>query len=107
MWAAITTYILPVLYAVLGSLAFILRDLSEQSINKTYHPTHGRFINRVRLVVAIIIGTVIGLFDIFWKDSTISASPLAIAFVAGYAANTFFAFLDKSAMLGKSGGKQA
>lgn len=107
MWAAITTYILPVLYAVLGSLAFILRDLSEQSINKTYHPTHGRFINRVRLVIAIIIGAVIGLFDIFWKDSTISASPLAIAFVAGYAANTFFAFLDKSAMLGKSGGKQA
>jgi hypothetical protein len=107
MWAAITTYILPVLYAVLGSLAFILRDLSEQSINKTYHPTHGRFINRVRLVVAIIIGTVIGLFDIFWKDSAVSAQPLAIAFIAGYAANTFFAFLDKSAMLGKSGGKQA
>jgi hypothetical protein len=107
MWAAITTYILPVLYAVLGSLAFILRDLSEQSISKTYHPTHGRFINRVRLVVAIIIGTVIGLFDIFWKDSAVSAQPLAIAFIAGYAANTFFAFLDKSAMLGKSGGKQA
>jgi hypothetical protein len=98
MWAAITTYTLPVLYAVLGSLAFILRDLSEQSINKTFHPTHGRFVNRVRLVVAVIIGTVIGLFDNFWKDSSVSASPLAIAFIAGYAANTFFAFLDKNSL---------
>ncbi|MGA7816072.1 MAG: hypothetical protein WCA53_24770, partial [Caballeronia sp.] len=87
--------------------AFILRDLSEQSISKTYHPTHGRFINRVRLVIAIIIGTVIGLFDIFWKDSAVSASPLAIAFIAGYAANTFFSLLDKSSMLGKSAGKHA
>jgi hypothetical protein len=106
MWAAITTYVLPVLYALLGSLAFILRDLSEQSVSKTFHPTHGRFVNRVRLVVAVIIGTVIGLFDNFWKDSVASASPLAIAFVAGYAANTFFAFLDKSALGAKLAGKQ-
>lgn len=107
LWAAITTYILPVLYAVLGSLAFILRDLSEQSISKTFHPTHGRFINRVRLVIAVIIGTVIGLFDNLWKDSVISASPLAIAFIGGYAANTFFTFLDTNSLLGKSVKKHA
>jgi hypothetical protein len=107
LWAAITTYVLPALYSVLGSLAFILRDLSEQSVSKTFHPTHGRFINRVRLVIAVIIGTVIGLFDNLWKDSAVSASPLAIAFIAGYAANTFFAFLDKNSLLGKGGGKHA
>ena len=107
LWAAITTYVLPALYSVLGSLAFILRDLSEQSVSKTFHPTHGRFINRVRLVIAVIIGTVIGLFDNLWKDSVTSASPLAIAFIAGYAANTFFAFLDKNSLLGKGAGKHA
>jgi len=107
LWAAITTYILPALYAVLGSLAFILRDLSEQSVGKTFHPTHGRFVNRVRLVIAVIIGTVIGLFDNLWHDSVVSASPLAIAFVGGYAANTFFAFLDTNALLGKSVNKRA
>ena len=107
LWAAITTYVLPALYSLLGSLAFILRDLSEQSVSKTFHPTHGRFINRVRLVIAVIIGTVIGLFDNLWKDSVVSASPLAIAFIAGYAANTFFAFLDKNSLLGKGGGRHA
>jgi hypothetical protein len=107
LWAAITTYVLPVLYAVLGSLAFILRDLSEQSVSKTYHPARGRFINRVRLVVAVIVGTVIGLFDDFWHDSVVSASPLAIAFIGGYAANTFFAFLDTNSFLDKRSGKRA
>jgi len=107
LWAAITTYVLPVLYAVLGSLAFILRDLSEQSVSKTFHPTHGRFVNRVRLVVAVIVGTVIGLFDNFWHDSVVSASPLAIAFIGGYAANTFFAFLDTNSFLDKRSGKRA
>ena len=107
LWAAITTYVLPALYAVLGSLAFILRDLSEQSVGKTFHPTHGRFVNRVRLVIAVIIGTVIGLFDNLWHDSVVSASPLAIAFVGGYAANTFFAFLDTNALSGKSVNKRA
>jgi hypothetical protein len=107
LWAAITTYVLPVLYAVLGSLAFILRDLSEQSVSKTFHPTHGRFVNRVRLVIAVIIGTVIGLFDNLWHDSVVSASPLAIAFIGGYAANTFFAFLDTNSHLGKSHSKPA
>ncbi|MGX7000498.1 hypothetical protein [Caballeronia sp. KNU42] len=107
LWAAITTYVLPVLYAVLGSLAFILRDLSEQSVSKTFHPTHGRFVNRVRLVIAVIVGTVIGLFDNFWHDSVVSASPLAIAFIGGYAANTFFAFLDTNSFLDKSISKRA
>jgi hypothetical protein len=94
LWAAIAAYVLPVLYAVLGTLAYILRDLCAQARNHTFYASHARFANRARVIVAVIIGTVIGLFDRFMNDS-ISASPLAIAFAAGYAVDPFFAFLDR------------
>ncbi|WP_431825856.1 hypothetical protein [Burkholderia sp. F1] len=93
LWSAIAVYLLPVFYAVLGTLAFILRDLCTRTKNQTYHASHAQCAYCTRIVVAVIVGTVIGLFDKFMEGS-ISASPLAIAFVAGYTVDPFFAFID-------------
>jgi hypothetical protein len=101
LWSAIAVYVLPVFYAVLGTLAYILRDLCARTRNQTYHGAQARFANGARIIVAVIVGTVIGLFDKF-MDGSISASPLAIAFVAGYAVDPFFAFIDHVASAGRN-----
>ncbi|WP_157381159.1 hypothetical protein [Burkholderia ubonensis] len=101
LWSAIAVYLLPVLYAVLGTLAFILRDLCTRTRNQTYHASHAQCAYCTRMIVAVIVGTVIGLFDKF-MDGSISASPLAIAFVAGYAVDPFFAFIDHVASVGRT-----
>lgn len=101
LWSAIAVYVLPVLYAVLGTLAFILRDLCTRTRNQTYHASHAQCAYCTRMIVAVIVGTVIGLFDKFMNGS-ISASPLAIAFVAGYAVDPFFAFIDHVASVGRT-----
>ncbi len=100
-WSAILTYLLPVLYAVLGTFAFILRDLCARIKNCTYHASSARSTNHSRVIVAAIVGTVIGLFDKL-MDSPVSASPLAIAFIAGYAVEPFFGLIDHLANAGKT-----
>jgi hypothetical protein len=96
-WGAVTTYALPVLYAVLGMMAFTLRDLCQRSVTKTYLPASTRHITRARLVVAIIMGTVIGLFSHLFTGTGISASLLCFAFVMGFATDRFFQNIDSMA----------
>ncbi|KND61205.1 hypothetical protein BVER_03094 [Candidatus Burkholderia verschuerenii] len=97
-WGAVSTYLLPVVYAVLGALAFILREMTEQNARRTFYPAYARLANRMRLLTAVIVGTVIGLFDHAFKlpGAMASASPLAIAFISGYASDAFFAFLNRA-----------
>ncbi len=88
-FAAITLFLLPILYSLLGALAYALRNLVRDVKDKTYLPSLS---NRARLIVAVIAGTVIGLFNNF--SHGISVPPLAIAFVVGYSVEVFFSFLD-------------
>lgn len=86
---AVATCILPVLYALLGAGAYILRRLecqlrSRTFIDEAYSP---------RFVTAAIAGAVVGVFNF---GQGISVSPLAIAFLAGYAVDVFFTFLESS-----------
>ncbi len=88
-FAAITLFLLPILYSLLGALAYALRNLVRDVKDKTYLPSLS---NRARLIVAVIAGTVIGLFNNF--SHGISVPPLAIAFVVGYSVEVFFSFLN-------------
>ena len=47
-----------------------------------------------RFVIAAIGGGVVGLFKTFTPGDGASISPLAIAFLVGYATDVFFSFLD-------------
>jgi hypothetical protein len=89
IYGAITAYVLPVAYALLGACAFALRNMAAQAGSKTYQPS---YFNRARLIIALIAGTVVGLFNNFTQG--VSVSPLAIAFLVGYAVEVFFSFLD-------------
>jgi hypothetical protein len=79
--------ILPVLYALLGAGAYVLRRLESQLRSRTFiNETHSP-----RFITAAIAGAVVGLFNF---GQGVSVSPLAIAFLAGYAVDVFFSFLE-------------
>ena len=90
-YGAMAACILPVLYALLGACAFLLRNFEQQVKARTftYNDAHA-----ARLVVAGIGGGVVGLFSNFAITQTASIPPLAIAFIVGYAVDVFFSFLE-------------
>jgi hypothetical protein len=91
-YGAITTCILPVLYALLGTCAYLLRTFELQMASRTFIPSQA---NSARFLIAAIGGGVVGLFN---NNFTISAGatipPLALAFLVGYAVDVFFTFLE-------------
>jgi hypothetical protein len=89
MFGAITAYVLPVLYSLLGALAYALRTLSQEAATRTYVPSSAPF---ARMIISLIAGLVIGLFGNLTQG--ISLSPLAIAFLVGYGVELFFSLLD-------------
>jgi hypothetical protein len=91
IWSgAVATCILPVLYAALGACAYLLRLFEEQIKNRTFIADG----HRARFLIAGIGGLVIGLFTNFNVTQGGSLSPLALAFLVGYAVDVFFSFLE-------------
>jgi hypothetical protein len=91
LYGAITACILPVLYALLGACAYLLRSLKLHIRNQTYIPYYA---NAARFIIAAIGGAVVGLFNNFSVTQGATISPLAIAFLVGYAVDVFYTFLD-------------
>jgi hypothetical protein len=87
---AIAASILPLLYALLGAVAYLLRSYEQQAKNRTLIEG-GRPLPR--LLIAGIGGLVVGQFN---NDFTqgITVSPFALAFLVGYAVEIFFTFLE-------------
>jgi hypothetical protein len=91
-YGAITSCILPALYALLGTYAYLLRSFQEQVKARTFTPSAAHY--AARFLIAAIVGAVVGLFNNFTITQGASISPLAIAFLAGYSVDVFFSFLD-------------
>jgi len=90
-YGALNTCILPVLYALLGTCAYLLRNFESQMSNHTFIPSPA---NSARFLIAAIGGAVVGLFNNFTITPEASVPPLALAFLIGYAVDVFFAFLE-------------
>jgi hypothetical protein len=90
-YGAITVCILPVLYALLGTCAYLIRTFEDQMRSRTFTPSAA---NSARFLIAGIGGAVIGLFNNFSITGQASIPPLALAFLVGYAVDVFFAFLE-------------
>jgi hypothetical protein len=100
IWGAVGNCILPVLYGLLGACAAVLRAFTQQLEARTFAPTYA---TPARFIIAAIGGGVVGLFNNFSINQGISLSPLAAAFLVGYAADIFFSFLEGSMQnLGKT-----
>jgi hypothetical protein len=90
-YGAISACILPVLYALLGTCAYLLRTFEDQMSNRTFTPSAA---NSARFLIAGIGGAVVGLFNNITITDQASLPPLAVAFLVGYAVDVFFAFLE-------------
>jgi HAMP domain-containing protein len=90
----VTGFVLPVLYAWLGACAAILRKINVECASNTFHPENSKVANRAHVTCAVIVGIAIGLLSDLIEGGK-SLSPLAIAFIAGYASNKFFYFVDR------------
>jgi hypothetical protein len=82
--------VLPTLIGTLGACAYVARTISDQIKDTTFSST-SIMRNRVRLVLGAVVGAVVGFG---WIAGPTSLSPLAWAFVAGYAVEPFFAGID-------------
>ena len=99
--AVLGNYVMPILYGLLGSMAFILRRhgdrLSTQMLSPRDLPA-----NQIRLLLGVVIGGCIGLVfsgssvsqttGILGAATTLSAA--ALAFLAGYGVEAVFKTLD-------------
>ena len=90
-YGAMTTCVLPVLYALLGTCAYLLRNFEQQMTAGTFIPSRA---NSARFLIAAIGGAVVGLFNNFTITQGASIPPLAFAFLVGYAVDVFFSFLE-------------
>jgi len=89
-------YLLPMMYGLLGACAFVLRKLSDEIDKLTYaHDARVRY--SLQLNIGLLAGLAVGWFiKPGAGDATlVSLSPLALAFIAGYGSDLFFAALDK------------
>ena len=90
------SYLLPLLYGILGASIYVLRSLSRHIGNVTYSQVPG-----IRHVVHIALGALAGIL-VGWfsflipSDSVIgTVSPLAIAFLVGYNIELVFTKMDE------------
>jgi hypothetical protein len=98
-YGAIATCILPVLYALLGAGAYLLRMFEDQIKTRTLVAGDRHM---ARFLIAGIGGLVVGLFNNFTTQG-ITFSPFALAFLVGYAADVFFTFLEGLLQIFKRG----
>jgi hypothetical protein len=90
LFGAITTCILPALYAMLGACAYLLRSYEDQIAKRTFKGDG----DGARFLIAGIGGLVVGLFSSFNLAPGSTLPPLGIAFLLGYAVDVFFSFLE-------------
>lgn len=89
------SYILPLLYGLLGAFIYVLRELLKEIKELTFNfDSEIRY--RLRLTLGALGGMVIGFF---LKDdeagNLASLSPMAIAFLMGYNVEVLFSIMDK------------
>jgi len=90
-YGALATCLLPVLYAWLGTCAYLLQLFEDQMKTRTFTPSPA---DSARFLIAGIGGAVVGLFNNFSLAQGTTIPPLALAFLVGYAVDVFFSFLD-------------
>ncbi len=87
---AISTYLFPLLYALLGAGLCDLRCRTKRAPGEPRRPSS---LGSARYTAAIIAGAVIGVFTSLIPTS-LSLPPLLIAFLLGYSVDTFTTRLD-------------
>jgi hypothetical protein len=96
---AMTLYLLPLLYGLLGAFTFVLRSLSIETQRLTYsRASNTKY--RLRIYMGALAGLVVVWFVPVESAQTSTTflkalTPLALAFLAGYSVEILFAGLDR------------
>jgi len=93
------SYLLPLLYGILGARTFVLRSLSKEIEDETFSGEK-RTQHVLRVSLGALAGILVGWFSFLIPDETTtfvgSISPLAIAFLVGYNIELFFSLMDRA-----------
>ena len=92
---ALSVFLLPLLYGLLGACAYVLRSLTVEIRTYTYrNQSDIRF--RLRLYLGALSGFAVAWFVNSKTAPTLAESitPLALAFLAGYSVEIVFAAMD-------------
>ena len=84
-------FILPLLFGIIGAIAYIVRSISDQIKASTFSST-SPIRHLMRATLGALAGVVVGLFSNL--SSQFSLSPLALAFLAGYGVEPLFSMFD-------------
>jgi HAMP domain-containing protein len=89
------SYILPLLYGLLGASAYILRSSAKEIENVTYSVQSNRGY-LLRLALGTLAGLIVGWFIFLLPGQTFlaSISPFALAFLVGYNIEIIFSWMD-------------
>jgi hypothetical protein len=95
------SYVLPLLYGLLGALAFVLRSLVKEIKNLTFTP-ESRIGYGLRIFLGMVMGLMVRWFfgggeasgSLTMLDSLKELSPLAVSFIAGYGVELVFSAMD-------------
>ena len=102
---ALSTYIVPILYGLLGAFAYVLREIAKEVRAVTFsHRSRIRY--SLRLSLGLLAGIAVGF--IFAPDVDVGTvqegdpvltlerlGPMALAFLAGYSVELVFAVMDR------------
>lgn len=90
------TIILPILYSVLGSLVWVIRDRQIKTINKSF-TERDTYFRPTRIALAAALGSILGFFySATIIGSTLASVPLAgIGFLVGYNTEAVLRWLDR------------
>ena len=84
-------FILPVLFGILGAVAYVIRSISDQVRTTTFFQ-NSPIRHQMRVALGALMGVVVGLFQ--GLSGQLSLPPLAIAFLAGYGVEAVFSMFD-------------
>jgi hypothetical protein len=94
MLVVLQSYVLPVLYGLLGASVFVLRSIMRSISDATYYPDRSYLL---RLALGTLSGLIIGWFVFLLPGQSFlsSLSPMALAFIVGYNIEIIFSLMDK------------
>ncbi|MGF6778293.1 hypothetical protein [Paraburkholderia sp. GAS334] len=99
--SAYASYVLPVMFGVVGTMASFLRDIGNRITGSLLAP-RDETLAIIRLIIGAIAGLAVGLFftpasvaaQVSSGAGVLTLSASAIAFLAGYGADGFFRMID-------------
>lgn len=87
----ILSFLLPILFGMIGAVTFVIRTMSDQIKSSTFSTT-SPIRHLMRVTLGALAGVVVGLFSNL--SSQVTLPPLAIAFLAGYGVEALFSMSD-------------